>query len=53
MCQTSIYEVYEVEILPNMIRPNILNTINDLHKSSLSIPGSTFWANPDGEKFKK
>lgn len=44
--QTSVDEIYEVEILPNMIRPNILNTINDIHKYSLSIPGNTFWANP-------
>lgn len=50
--QTSIDEIYEVEILPNMVRPNILNTINEIHKYSLSIPGSTFWANPDGPKFK-
>lgn len=43
----SIDEIYEVEILPNMIRPNILNTINELHKSSLSIPGTSFWGMPD------
>lgn len=48
--QTSVEEIYEVEILPNMIRPNILNTINEVHKFSLSIPGSTFWANPDQVK---
>lgn len=51
--QTSIDEIYEVAILPNMIRPNILNTINDIHKYSLSIPQGTFWANPEGNAFKK
>ncbi len=50
--QTSIDEIYEVEILANMIRPNILNTINDIHKYSLAIPGSTFWANPKGNTLK-
>jgi uncharacterized protein (TIGR03032 family) len=44
--KTSVDEIYEVSILPEMIRPNILNTINPIHKQSLSIPGSTFWANP-------
>ena len=43
--QTSVDEIYEVAILPEMIRPNILNTINTIHKQSLAIPGSTFWAN--------
>ncbi len=44
--QTSVDEIYEVEILPNMIRPNVLNTINEVHKYALAIPGTTFWANP-------
>ncbi len=51
--KTSVDEIYEVAILPNMIRPNILNTITDVHKFSLAIPGNTFWANPDGATFKK
>lgn len=48
--QTSVDEIYEVAVLPNMIRPNILNTINPVHKHSLAIPGSTFWANPQEVK---
>jgi len=44
--QSSVDEVYEVEVLENMIRPNILNTINPIHKHSLAIPNATFWANP-------
>ena len=52
MYQTSVDEIYEVAILPNTIRPNILNTINPIHKYSLAIPGKTFWANPDDEIFK-
>jgi uncharacterized protein (TIGR03032 family) len=48
--QSTIDEIYEVLILPNTIRPNILNTINDIHKYALSIPNQTFWANPDKPK---
>ena len=45
--EMSVDEIYSLKILPNTIRPNILNTINSIHKYSLSIPGQTFWANPD------
>lgn len=48
--KTSIDEIYEIKILPRMLRPNILNTINPIHKLSLSIPSATFWANPQTEK---
>lgn len=43
----SVDEIYALRILQDSIRPNILNTINPLHKYSLSIPGKTFWAKPD------
>lgn len=45
--QSSVEEIYALKILKDSIRPNILNTANPLHKYSLSIPGSTFWANTD------
>lgn len=45
--QSSVEEIYALKILKDAIRPNILNTANPLHKYSLSIPGSTFWANTD------
>ena len=45
--QASVDEIYEVKILQNKIRPNVLNTINPIHKYALSIPGQTFWANPN------
>ncbi len=51
--QTSVDEIYELKILPNMIRPNILNTINNIHKFSLAIPGNTYWANPEASIYKK
>ncbi len=43
---TSVDEIYEVKILKNSIRPNILNTINPIHKFSLAIPEKSFWASP-------
>ncbi|MEO7906676.1 MAG: TIGR03032 family protein, partial [Saprospiraceae bacterium] len=45
--QSSVDEIYEVAILPNTIRPNILNTITGVHKLALAIPGMTYWAKPD------
>ncbi len=45
--QTSVDEIYTLKILKDSVRPNILNTTSSLHKSSLSIPGKTFWANPE------
>jgi uncharacterized protein (TIGR03032 family) len=48
--QTSVDEIYGLKILPNTIRPNVLNTINPIFKCSLAIPGATFWANPGSDK---
>lgn len=45
--QSHVDEIYEVAIFPNSLRPNILNTITDMHKLALAIPGMTYWANPD------
>jgi uncharacterized protein (TIGR03032 family) len=42
--QTSVDEIYEVMVLPNTLRPNVLNTMNEVHKQALAIPGATFWA---------
>ena len=40
---TSLDEIYDIHILANKIRPNILNTLKDDHKNGLMIPNSTFW----------
>jgi uncharacterized protein (TIGR03032 family) len=42
--QTSLDEIYDVHILGNKIRPNILNTIDPKYKAGLMTPDSTFWA---------
>ena len=41
---TSVDEIYEVAILPDTIRPNVLNTINPVYKRALAIPDNTYWA---------
>ena len=40
---TSLDEIYDIHILANKTRPNILNTLNDDHKKGLMIPNTTFW----------
>jgi len=47
--QNSVEEIYDVHILPSILRPNILNTIKPEYKQGLSIPGSTFWSLPEKE----
>ena len=42
----SVDEIYDIQVLPGKIRPNILNTIQPEYKEGLSIPGTTFWAMP-------
>jgi uncharacterized protein (TIGR03032 family) len=44
---TSVDEIYDVQVLPDRIRPNIFNTMQPDYKTGLSIPGSTFWAIQD------
>jgi uncharacterized protein (TIGR03032 family) len=45
--QSSVDEIYSLKIVKDSIRPNILNTTNSIFRCSLSIPGKTFWANPE------
>lgn len=42
--QASVDEIYDVQVLPNSIRPNILNTAKPDYKLGLHIPDTTFWA---------
>lgn len=41
---SSVEEIYDVHILKDKKRPNILNTLTPDHKGALMIPSSTFWA---------
>lgn len=40
----SVDEIYDIQVLPNVVRPNILNPYDDDFKRALDIPSSTFWA---------
>lgn len=42
--QTTVDEIYDIQVLPELKRPGILNTQKDTHKMGLSTPDSTFWA---------
>jgi len=42
--QTSLDEIYDVHVLPNTVRPNIMNTIRPDYKEGVTTPKSTFWA---------
>ena len=40
----SVDEIFDIEILPGVTRPGILNTLSPMHKYGLSIPSATYWA---------
>ena len=44
--QTSLDEIYDVQMLPNCHRPGILNTLRPEYKLGLSTPEATYWAAP-------
>jgi uncharacterized protein (TIGR03032 family) len=44
MYQTSVDEIYDIQVLPGILRPGILNTINPMYKYGQTIPGDTYWA---------
>ena len=39
----SVDEIYDIQILPEMVRPNIINTYGETHHQALMIPNATFW----------
>ena len=41
--EVSLDEIYDVHILSDKIRPNILNILSDEHKKGLMTPNTTFW----------
>lgn len=50
--QSSVDEIYDVQVLPGKMRPGILNTVRPEHKMGLHLPDATFWANPDAQAGK-
>ncbi|MEM6342319.1 MAG: TIGR03032 family protein [Bacteroidota bacterium] len=48
---SSVDEIYDVQVLPGMQRPGILNTIKPEYKLGLATPEATYWAlNPDEQR---
>jgi uncharacterized protein (TIGR03032 family) len=41
--ETSVEEIYDVQVLPGLARPNILNHEEKEHRLALALPGATFW----------
>ncbi len=41
---SSVEEIYDVQILPNLLRPGILNTTRPEYKLALSTPETSYWA---------
>ena len=48
--QSSVDEIYDVQVIPNMVRPGIMNTMKPDHKLGLTIPESTYWAKTEEEQ---
>jgi uncharacterized protein (TIGR03032 family) len=48
--QSSVDEIYDIQVLPDIRRPGIINTEGDWHKLGVSIPGATYWASPESTK---
>ncbi|MBK9192049.1 MAG: TIGR03032 family protein [Crocinitomicaceae bacterium] len=44
--KSSVDEIYDLQIIKKSNKVGILNSINDIFRLSLSIPGATFWAKP-------
>lgn len=50
--EASVDEIYDIQVLPGIRRPGIVNTEGDMHKLGLSIPGATYWAATAAEEKK-
>lgn len=53
MYKMSVDEIYDIQILPNAIRPNILNPYLDWHHRALQAPGLEYWGKKSEEKASK
>ena len=42
--EASVDEIFDVQVLPGLRRPGILNTQGDVHRLALTTPDATFWA---------
>ena len=45
----SVDEIYDLLAVPGLKRPNLLNNLNEVHKTGLVTPYGSFWAAPSPE----
>ena len=50
---SSVDEIYDIEVIPDLLRPNIINNTMPESKMGISIPGQSFWAKNKDENEKK
>ena len=43
----SVDEIYDIQVLANTSRPNIINTYTEAHNKPLMLPNATYWAKPN------
>ena len=43
--QNSVEEIYDIQVLPGLRRPGILNMDGDEHLTGLMIPNQGYWSN--------
>lgn len=48
--EQSVDEIYDLRVIPMLIRPNILNTEKEDYKLAVSTPEKTYWARPSKEE---
>ncbi|MEQ9466696.1 MAG: TIGR03032 family protein [Ekhidna sp.] len=48
--KNAVKELYDVHILPGIQRPNILNTLGDMHTRAIITPRKIFWQDPQKDK---
>lgn len=46
---TSVDEIYDIQVLPNKMRPNIMSNLKSDHKLGVVLPEATYWAKPENK----
>ncbi|MBI1185106.1 TIGR03032 family protein [bacterium] len=46
----SVDEIYDLQVLPEKLRPNIMNTMSPEYKMGVTTPDNNYWARPQAEK---
>ncbi|MBN1525512.1 MAG: TIGR03032 family protein [Spirochaetales bacterium] len=48
--ETTVDEIFDIQVIPGLKRPGIVSPDQEVHRLSLVIPGTSFWAKPEEEK---